>query len=259
MRATYAPQRIFPRFSALTDIASRVPRGLPALMLSLGPLIAEPPVAEEFPSPAHLKTTRLAIVSFPRTGSVFIQALTDTLLDPRGATMRTHDPLLIRTFARFRIPILIPIRDPREAILSWAVYNNDPVEVRSLRARCHSYLAWARKVLRMSHRFPLYSVELGVFVSEPEEVLSTIVSRSMEIDHALAESLDTVLNDLAPHDALPLNQQHTPSTSRERIKNAYRPLLESTRVARLMDEASAVNAEILASSAYAPSRTHGRD
>lgn len=229
------------------------------LMATAGPLVSAKPSIDEAPSARQLASARLAIVAYPRTGSVVMQTLTDRLLAGPGSTVRSHDPLLIRSLVALDVPVLIPIRDPHDAILSWSVYNSDPIEERFLRARCHSYLAWARKVLRMSHRFPLYSVELGVFVSEPEEVLSTIVGRSMEIDPALAESLDTVLNDLATHDALPLNQQHTPSTSRERIKNTYRPLLESTRVARLMDEASAVNADILASSAYVPGWIQGRD
>lgn len=229
------------------------------LMATAGPLVSAKPSVDEAPSGRQLTSARLAIVAYPRTGSAVVQTLTDHLLTDPRSTVRTHDPLLIHTLVAHEVPVLIPIRDPRDTILSWSVYNSDPIEERFLRARCHSYLAWARKVLRMSHRFPLYSVTLGAFVSDPEEVLTTIVGRLIAIDASIAGTLDTVLADLAEHDASPINQQHTPSISRERIKNAFRPLLASSRVARLIDKASALNADILAASAYAPSRAHGRD
>jgi hypothetical protein len=259
MAARFAPQLLYPRFSVVADLVSRVPRGLPILMATAGSLIAAKPSFDEALSERRLTSGRLAIVAYPRTGSVVVQTLTDHLLAEPGSTVRTHDPLLIRTLVAGEVPVLIPIRNPQDTILSWSVYNNDQIKEKSLRARCHSYIAWARKVRRLSHRYPLYSVELGVFLRNPENILATIVGRPMAINPALAGSLDTALDDLASNDASPMNQQPTPSTSRERMKDAYRPLLESARVTRLMDRASALNADILAASAYGPGSTSGRD
>lgn len=223
MHAIYAPQRVYPRFSVLAHAASRVPRGLPLLMAALGPAIAERTAINEIPSPTDLATTRLAIVAFPRTGSVFMKALADKALGEPVRTMRTHDPLLIRTLARFSIPIIIPIRDPQDTILSWSVYNSDPVRESFLVARCHSYLAWARKVLRLSHRLPLNSVSLQTFTASHGEILGQVLGYPIPTNHSIADLERKTIEELVSNETVALNQQHLPDIGRDRLKISYQP------------------------------------
>lgn len=224
-------------------------------MATAGPLIATRTSHREVLHDESFTSVRLAIVAYPRTASVVIQTLADRLLAESGRTLRTHDPLLIRTLVEYQVPVLIPIRDPRESILSWSVYNDDPIEGRFLQARCHSYLAWAREVRRLSRRFPVHSVALQVFASDPQGVLHVIVGGSLETESPSEADLAAIFEDLDTFDTSPVNQQHISSESRERMKNAYRPLLASARIDRLMRRAADLNDDILACSAYVPGRT----
>lgn len=254
---TYAPQRMYPRFTALADLVSRVPRGLPLLMRAVGPLVSEPPSVEELASHDNLQGTTLAIVAFPRSGSVYVQFVSERILGEQGVTLRTHDPLLIRTLTRRGVPVLLPMRNPRETILSWSIYNSDPIQESFLVARCHSYLAWARKVLRLSKRIPLYAIPLDTFIATPVEALSHIARFPIQLPDSIASLEREAVHDLMENEESTLNQHHLPSAVREEWKLAYRPLLDSAKISRLLSSASELNSWILRASAYSPVRAAG--
>ena len=170
---TFAPQRLYPRFAGAAEQASRVPGGL-RLLGCLRGLASDRQrtTGDRWPD----SCSPLAVVGFPRTGSTF---LTTAASMWSGAPIpHLHDPHVIPRLGRAGTPVLVPVRPPRDTVLSWSIYNGDDGSAERLRQRMETYVAWHREVLRLARAHPVIFSLFDDFTADPSTPLQRVLGHT---------------------------------------------------------------------------------
>lgn len=216
--------------------ASVFPGGIPTVNTLLGRLILDPFVSfSENPLPADLDCARIGVCGFPRTGTTFLLKAANVYLGDSSSAWKNHDPYAIRDFSARGIPVLLSLRDPLDAALSWAIYHGDAPSVEAITHRLDLFTAWHRIARREVRGARVVAADFDVFTRDPAPLIASVVT-----DVLLQESPATISEEVArdnSNDALGSHASNTPSEARQRIKQQYADLTDHPRVQRAVSPA----------------------
>lgn len=234
-RRRFHPQRLYPRYAPIVAAAARVPGGLEAAVTLLSPIALDKQVVfSEDAKRVDLAHARVAIVGFPRTGTTFMQAAINTAFGDQAACWKNHDVLAIREFTRAGLPVFIPLRDPRDVIVSWMVYNKDAATPALTKQRIATYVAWHREALRRAQDALVTLIDLSDFERDPMPYLAPYLSSyddPIEAPSLDSSAVATRLDQSVGEEVVSLEQKHVPSASRDALKPPYVAALASSAVA----------------------------
>lgn len=239
----YHPQRLYPKYARLADLASHAPQGLCALSIFAPVAFSRTPSSTESPTAEDLGRSGIAICAFPRTGSTFLKFAIERSLDSPGAVWRTHDVLAVPHLEQADLLVLIPLRDPLGAAISWSLYNNDKPSLSRMRSRLHSYAAWHRQVARYAGNPGVRFLSFDYFTSNPSRALSTkFAAAGIQPKHASLTSgvvAARLWEDDAAHGVEP-RHTHVPSGHGAALRADYRALLADPKLASPLANAQAI-------------------
>ena len=228
------PQRLYPKYARVADLASRQPQGLCALSIIAPGIFSRTPSSTENPTAEDLGRSGIAICAFPRTGSTYLKFAIERSIESPGAVWRTHDVLAVPQLERAGLLVLIPLRDPRSTAISWSLYNNDEPSLSRMRSRLHSYAAWHRQVARYSSHPGVRFISFDYFSREPSHALTTkFKAAGIQPTHESLAS-DVVAADLWEDDAthgVEPRHTHVPSDHRAAVRADYEGLLADPKLA----------------------------
>ena len=190
--------------------------------------------------------TQLVIEGFPRSGNSFARRAFVMAQNERSGKIRIahhlHVPAQVVLAARWQIPTLVLIRRPRDAVLSFAVWN--PI---SLDQALRYYISFYETVEKYRDAYVL-----GLFEEVTEDFGQVIkrVNDKFGTTYSLfrhdEENVGKVFADIETYarkkygGTLSERKIHRPSTVKERIKHEIEGDLENPKRKKLIAEAEAV-------------------
>lgn len=190
--------------------------------------------------------TQLVIEGFPRSGNsfarrAFVMAQNESF-DKRRIAHHLHVPAQVVRAARWQIPTLVLIRRPRDAVLSFAVWN--PISVdQALRY----YLSFYETVEKHPDAYVL-----GLF-EEITEDFGQVIKRindkfgtTFSLFHHDEENVSKVFADMETYARKKYDETqserklHRPSAAKERLKREIEYNLENPKRKKLIAKAEAV-------------------
>ncbi|MBK9738975.1 MAG: hypothetical protein IPO93_05600 [Actinobacteria bacterium] len=247
---SFHPQRLFPTFARPVEMASRVPGGLRLSSRLLGPIAFDRgPSTSEDPALADVEMADVAVVGFPRSGTTFMQSAISVLLDSPTACWKNHDPFTIRTFVDAGTPVLVPVREPLDAVVSLCLYHQDEPSAARMRQRIAMYTAWHREVSRQLDSPLATVVDFVHFSLDPADALTRVLGHKVPaLDPALmsVEQLARDIRSANRRAGLDVGQRNTPSTRREEMKAPFLRLADDPRIRAPLARARAIYAQLTA-------------
>jgi hypothetical protein len=226
----FHPQRLFPRYSGLFSAASRIPGGLPLASRAFRGLAYDlQPSETENATADDLARVHVVVCGFPRTGTTFMQSAVDLALLRPGSCWKNHDVLALPTYAANGLPILVPIRHPRDTVASWCLYNSDEPTSVAVRRRVRSYMAWHRELKRHLSLEHVVVIDFADFTTDPYRLLTrllpnvTVADLGTELTQSLIAADVQAANE---REALDITQHNTPSTQRDVLMQLATRLFE---------------------------------
>ncbi len=190
--------------------------------------------------------TQLVIEGFPRSGNSFARRAfvmaQDESFDKTRIAHHLHVPAQVVRAARWQIPTLVLIRRPRDAVLSFAIW--DPITVdQALRY----YLSFYETVEKYRDayvlgRFEEVTEDFGQVIKRINDKFGTTFS----LFHHDEENVGRVFADMETYarekfgDTLWERKVHRPSAVKERIKEEIEYELENPKRKKLIAKAEAV-------------------
>ena len=236
----FHPQKLFPRYSRLAATSALSNFGFSAFRRALPFAWDQKNIESERLLPQYLGSTPLAIVGYPRTGTTFLQFALEREMNSRGQIFKNHDAFSIGNLSLRGIPVLIPVRNPRDTCISWSFYNKDKFSRKSALRRLASYLAWhriAHRYIAHENVFPIpfdaFSQQLGFI---PNNILQKLeISSSLEVSQTtgLMNDFHSIQNDLN----LDLRVSNTPSAARQQATQSYKEIYDHLSGHRFMTKA----------------------
>jgi len=244
----FHPQRVFPRYSAGFDLSSRVPGGLSVASRLMASLAFDgTPSASENAKQADLAAARVVVCGFPRSGTTFMQQAISRVLGSTAQCWKNHDVLAIPSYLEYGLPVLVPLRRPRAAVVSWSIYHADYPSVQAMTHRLHAYVAWHREFLRHSGDPGVRVIDFHTFVADPVWVLDLVLPDDDKADVLSSITADAIVS-LVDQDnlsaSLDLAHGNTPHPDRDALKSAYHELLDDRRLRSILGRAEELHEKL---------------
>jgi hypothetical protein len=190
--------------------------------------------------------TQLVIEGFPRSGNTFarrtfVMAQGENV-EQRRIASHLHVPAQVVQAARWQIPTLVLIRRPRDAVLSFALWN--PISVDQALRYYVSFYETAEKYRDafVLARFEEITEDVGQVIERINDKFGTTFSLFRHDE----ENVGRVFADMDTYARKEYGETqwerkvHHPSTVKERMKNEIEYELENPKRKRLIAEAEAV-------------------
>jgi len=236
----FHPQKLFPRYSRLAATSALSNLGFSAFRRTLPFAWDQKNTESERLLPQYLGSTPLAIVGYPRTGTTFLQFALEKEMNSGGQIFKNHDAFSIEYLSSRGIPVLIPVRDPRDTCISWSFYNKDKLSRKSALSRLASYLAWHRIAHQYIAHENVFSIPFIAFSQQlaciPIHILQKLeISSSLDVSQTtgLMSDFHAIQNDLK----LDLRVSNTPSAARQQATESYKKIYDQLSGHRLMTKA----------------------
>jgi hypothetical protein len=194
--------------------------------------------------------TEIVIEGFPRSGNTFAYAaLAVAQGRPVRAARHTHAPSILRRAVELRLPVLLLVRRPRDAVLSLLTYEPRISPAQAVSAYLRFYDA-------------VRPIDLGYVVATFEQVTSdfggvidrlnsrfgTGFERFIPTEENVARAMRTV-EELARKEGggkLDETRVARPSVPRRALNEELAPLLESARITSLLARADQIYGDVAA-------------
>jgi hypothetical protein len=194
----------------------------------------------------------IVVCGYPRSGNVFAAEYLRLAL-PEGAHVisNRHSPLKIQTAAEARVPVIIPVREPRAAVASWMVYVDAPNTVARAKRYLNGYSAWHRFAFRVRCEELSRIMPFATVTDSPESIADWAPIKALYPEHASdvqSAAIVSRIQDAAANGfvANPATQQSVPHPERGAYAERYLELLDSPGLAGPMGKAQEWFARALA-------------
>ena len=192
----------------------------------------------------------IVVCGYPRSGNVFAAEYLRLALPDAHVISNRHSPLKIQTAAEARVPVIIPVREPRDAVASWMVYLDAPVTAAQAERHLKGYIAWHRYALRVRCEELSRIMPFTTITDSPASIAEWAPIKALYPEYASnVQSAAVVarIQDAADRGfvANPATQQSVPHPERGTLAKRYLELLDAPGMAGPMREAQEMFARAL--------------
>jgi hypothetical protein len=178
----------------------------------------------------------VAISGYPRTGTTYLQHLINLAYLDNEACWKNHDALSLSWYAESCAVAGITLREPRNTVISNAIYHGDRPSNDLMRFRLKSYSAWHREIIRAVCKQPIAIFRFADFTIDPKGTLAKFCPDAHDFSPTESDVRNAFANE-GRQTELPDSRRNLPSGSRDVRKQEFENLFETRRVNRAYVEA----------------------
>lgn len=117
----------------------------------------------------------VVICGYPRSGNSFLARIVKhSSRESLRIGVREHNPLVVYAARRYSLPVLIPVRDPKMTVASWALFNDVAPEDKILLRFIRGYTQWHNFVIRYRDRDFSAIVPFEVLTRDPNYLIHSL-------------------------------------------------------------------------------------
>lgn len=230
-----------PRYSGIGDVVTRLPGGFSAMSAAYPLLGDRARTAGDAPASLAGNGSPIAVVAFPRTGSRFLATAVSELL--HGVEVpHLHDPLLIEMLQRQGVQVLVSLRSPLDAAISWSIYNGDEPTEKLLLSRLKAYVMWHRYIRRLTKDDRLAFLRFENFTADPAAALASFLPNT---ESRSITSRDVWLQVAADNNASSWEVTNLPSEHRQQRRARYDQYVSTRSIHRTLSQADELYRELV--------------
>ena len=188
-------------------------------------------------------TTQLVIEGFPRSANTFaVWAFKQAQAGDVRTAHHLHSPAQVILAARWRIPTLVLIREPKEAVMSWVIWDEHTLDY-ALR----SYIYFYKSVLSCRDAYVLadfkdVTQDYGAVIRRINERFRTEFSPFQHTKENVGKVYERIeeLHQMRNGGKTSETRIAHPSEAKKEVKHRLRPELEAPERGELLAEATAI-------------------